>query len=239
MKDWSSLLTDHGLFMIDDIGSGALTAGQPPEVVDEPHVAAGLAAGADVVLFSGDKLLGGPQCGIMVGTVKAIGRIEADPLMRALRVDKMTLAALEATLDLIRDGAGGAGRIPLWKMLTLPLPDLRSRADNLATVLRDELGLNASVVPSNSFLGGGSVPVQPIPTMAVCVSPPFPPPHGSEGAWARALRLGDPPVVSCLQKGTVLFDLRTVSRREEASLLDAIRRTCHDRVPGSSASDPA
>ena len=121
--------------MIDDIGSGALAAGQPPEVVDEPHVAAGLAAGADLVLFSGDKLLGGPQCGILVGTAKAIGRVESDPLMRALRVDKMTLAALEATLGLIRDGARGAGRIPLWEMLTISLPELRSRADELATVL--------------------------------------------------------------------------------------------------------
>ncbi len=229
----------HGLYMIDDIGSGALAAGQPPEVVDEPHVAAGLAAGADLVLFSGDKLLGGPQCGILVGTAKVIHRVESDPLMRALRVDKMTLAALEATLGLIRDGSRGAGRIPLWEMLTISLPELRSRADELATVLRDELGLNASVVPSQSFLGGGSVPVQPIPTVAVSVSPPFPPPHGSEGAWARALRLGDPPVVPCVQKGAVLFDLRTVARREEASLLDAVRRTCHDRGPGSNASDPA
>ena len=107
----------------------------------------------------------------------------------------------------------------------------------LASALRAELGLNASVVPSQSFLGGGSVPVQPIPTMAVSVSPPFPPRHGSEGAWARALRLGDPPVVPRVQKGVVLFDLRTVARHEEASLLDAIRRTCHDRGPGSSASD--
>ena len=229
----------HGLFMIDDIGSGALAAGRPPEVVDEPHVAEGLAAGADLVLFSGDKLLGGPQCGILVGTARAIGLVESDPLMRALRVDKMTLAALEATLGLIRDGARGAGRIPLWEMLTISLPEVKARAEALASVFRVELGLNASVVSAQSFLGGGSVPVQPIPTVAVSVSPPFPPPHGSEGAWARALRLGDPPVVSCIQKGAVLFDLRTVARREGASLLDAVRRTCHDREPGSSASDPA
>jgi len=239
LEDLVQLAHDHGLFMIDDIGSGALAAGQPPEVVDEPHVAEGLAAGADLVLFSGDKLLGGPQCGILVGTATAVGLVESDPLMRALRVDKMTLAALEATLGLIRDGSRGAGRIPLWQMLTTSLPELRSRAEALVTVLRGELGLNASVVPAQSFLGGGSVPVQPIPTVAVNVSPPFPLPHGSEGAWARALRLGDPPVVSCVQKGAVLFDLRTVARSEEVSLLDAVRRTCHDREPGSNASDPA
>ena len=194
--------------MIDDIGSGALAPGQPPEVVDEPHAAGGLAAGADMVLFSGDKLLGGPQCGIMVGTAKAISLVESDPLMRALRVDKLTLAALEATLSLVRDGTRGAGCIPLWEMLTIPLSELASRAESLATVLRAELGLNASVIPSQSFLGGGSVPVQPIPTMVVSVCPPFPPLYGSEGGWARALRLGDPPVVPRVQKGVVLLDLR-------------------------------
>ena len=95
--------------MIDDIGSGALAAGLPPVVAGEPNVAEAMAAGADLVLFSGDKLLGGPQCGIMAGKQEAISRIEADPLMRALRVDKMTLAALEVTLGLIRDGEHGAG----------------------------------------------------------------------------------------------------------------------------------
>ncbi len=92
----------HGLFAIDDIGSGALGPGCPPGEHDEPTAAEGIAAGADLVLFSGDKLLGGPQCGIMVGSREAIGRIEVDPLMRALRVDKLTLAALEATLRLAR-----------------------------------------------------------------------------------------------------------------------------------------
>jgi L-seryl-tRNA(Ser) seleniumtransferase len=239
LEELVQLAHDHGLFMIDDIGSGALSAGQPPELVDEPHVAGGLAAGADLVLFSGDKLLGGPQCGILVGTARAIARVESDPLMRALRVDKLTLAALEATLNLVRDRARGPSRIPLWEMLTLSLPELRSRADHVVEVLRTELSLTASVIPSQSFLGGGSVPVQAIPTLAVSVSPPFPEPFGSEGAWARALRLGDPPVVPRVQKGAVLFDLRTVASGEDASLLDAVRRTCHDRGLRSSASDPA
>jgi L-seryl-tRNA(Ser) seleniumtransferase len=196
--------------------------------VDEPNVAQGFAAGADLMLFSGDKLLGGPQCGIMVGKQEVISRIESDPLMRALRVDKMTLAALEVTLGLIRDGVHGAARVPLWRMLGTPLAEIEGRARGLVEALRSELGLNASVIPSQSFVGGGSVPVQPIPTMAVMVSPPFPPPHGSEAAWARALRLGDPPVVARVQGGAVLLDLRTVADREETSLLDAIRRACHD-----------
>jgi L-seryl-tRNA(Ser) seleniumtransferase len=229
VADLARLAHARGLWMIDDIGSGAPAPGLPPGVADEPSVAEGLAAGADLVLFSGDKLLGGPQCGVIVGKRAPIGLIESDPLMRAVRVDKMTLAALEATLDLIRDGARAAASIPLWRMIGTPLPVLEARAGRLAEALRTELGLEAAVISSESFIGGGSVPVRPIPTAAVAISPPFPPPYGSEGAWARALRLGDPPVVPRVQKGVVLLDLRTVSESEEGALLDAIRRTCHDR----------
>ncbi len=231
------LAHDRGLVMIDDIGSGALAPGQPPGVGDEPLVSEGIAAGVDLVLFSGDKLLGGPQCGILVGTAMVIGRIEADPLMRALRVDKMTLAALETTLRLIGKGASEAGGIPLWNMLSMPLARLEARARRLVEVLRGELRLNASVVNSESFIGGGSVPVHPMPTVAVSVGPPVPTAHDSEGAWARALRTGDPPIVPRVQRGTVLFDLRTVAEGEETSLLDAIRGTCHDREPESSAKE--
>jgi L-seryl-tRNA(Ser) seleniumtransferase len=225
------LAHDHGLMMIDDIGSGALAKDLPPGVEDEPTVAEGIKTGADVVLFSGDKLLGGPQCGILVGTAKAIRRIEEDPLMRALRVDKLTLAALEATLGLVLGNEASKAEIPLWRMLSTPLPILEARAEQFAASLRGELGLSATVITSHSFIGGGSVPVQPIPTMAVSVGPPFPLRHGSEGAWARALRSGEPPVVPRVQHGTVLFDLRTVAEEDEASLLDAIRRTWHDREP--------
>jgi L-seryl-tRNA(Ser) seleniumtransferase len=232
----AKLAHDHGLALIDDIGSGALAPGQPPGVLDEPHAAGSLTAGADLVLFSGDKLLGGPQCGILIGRAKIIRAIEAEPLMRALRVDKMTLAALEATLSLIQSAAPGSAQIPLWKMLELGIDHLQSRAERIAALLRTELGLNATVVSSHSFLGGGSVPVQPIPTRAVSVSPPFPLPHGSEGAWAQALRLGNPPVVPRIQGGAVLFDLRTVTESEDPSLLDAIRRACHDRQLESSGS---
>jgi L-seryl-tRNA(Ser) seleniumtransferase len=221
------LAHDHGLWAIDDIGSGALRPGCPPGVGDEPTVAEGLAAGADLVLFSGDKLLGGPQCGILVGSREAIGRIEADPLMRALRVDKMTLAALESTLHLAADGEHAAGRIPLWSMIVTELPVLTARAERLAAALRAELGLNATVRPGESFLGGGSAPIHPIPTAVVAVAAPFPGPHDSEAAWAQALRRGEPAVVPRVQGGLVLFDLRTVAADQEPHLLDAIRRVCH------------
>ncbi|MFO0889654.1 MAG: L-seryl-tRNA(Sec) selenium transferase [Isosphaeraceae bacterium] len=219
----AELAREHRLLLIDDIGSGALAPGLPPGVDDEPTVAEGIGAGADLVLFSGDKLLGGPQCGVMVGTSDAIRRIEADPLMRALRVDKLTLAALETTLGLILDGEAGRSRIPLWRMMGTSLPDLEARATRLAARLRDELGLNAAAVASESFIGGGSVPVRPIPTMAVSVAPPFPAPFDSEAAWARALRSGEPPVVPRVRRAPSCSTCLPW-RAEEPILLDAMRR---------------
>jgi L-seryl-tRNA(Ser) seleniumtransferase len=228
----------HGLWAIDDIGSGAIRPGCPPGVEDEPTAAESLADGADLVLFSGDKLLGGPQCGIMVGSREAIGRIEGDPLMRALRVDKMTLAALEATLRLAIDADHAVRRIPLWSMVAAPVPGLRERAKSLAGLLRSELGLNATAVPSQAFIGGGSAPIHAIDSAAVAISPPFPllKEERSEAGWAEALRLGDPPVVARVQKGTVILDLRTVASEQDAQLLDAIREVCQDR--GAPAPQP-
>jgi L-seryl-tRNA(Ser) seleniumtransferase len=230
LPDLVQLAHAHGIWAIDDIGSGALGPGCPPGISDEPTAAESLAVGADLVLFSGDKLLGGPQCGIMVGSREAIGRIEVDPLMRALRVDKMTLAALEATLRLAMDPEHAADRIPLWSMIATPLPALTVRAEALAAAFRDRLGLLATATTSESSIGGGSLPVRPIPTAVIAVSPPFPTPTGpvSESDWSRALRRGDPPVVARVQKGLVLFDVRTMSRDQEPQLLDAVRRVCQD-----------
>lgn len=230
----------HGLWAIDDIGSGALRPGCPPGVEDEPTAAGGLAAGADLILFSGDKLLGGPQCGIMVGGREAIGRVEVDPLMRALRVDKMTLAALEATLRLASDPEHARGRIPLWAMIAAPLAELSARAEALAGLIRAETGLDAAAVPSEAYLGGGSAPIHAVPSAAVALTPPFPtrPEGGSEGAFADALRLGDPPVVGRVRKGAVILDLRSVPREQDVQLLDAIRLVCQDRgTPSHGRSD--
>jgi L-seryl-tRNA(Ser) seleniumtransferase len=235
LPDLVQLAHAHGIWAIDDIGSGALRPGCPPGVGDEPTAAQALTDGADLVLFSGDKLLGGPQCGIMAGSREAIGRIEVDPLMRALRVDKMTLAALEATLRLAGDPEHAADQIPLWKMMATPLPLLTERAERLAAALRAELGLDARAIADHSFIGGGSVPIQPIPTAVVALAPPFPAPHESEAAWARALRRGQPAVVARLQGGRVLLDLRTVAEDQEPRLLEAIRRVC--REPGAAPAD--
>jgi L-seryl-tRNA(Ser) seleniumtransferase len=238
LKDLAQLAHEHGVRLIDDVGSGALGPGCPPRVGDEPTAADAISAGADLVLFSGDKLLGGPQCGIIAGTSKAIDRIESDPLMRALRLDKMTLAALEATLRLASDPERAAERIPLWSMITMPVAQLEARARSLATALSGELGFHANVVAAESFIGGGSTPIMPIPTAAVGISPPFPTSHGSEIALARALRRSDPPVVARVGKGLLLLDLRTVPVDREADLLDAVRKVCHDRSDTTRSNRP-
>ena len=228
----------RNLWMIDDIGSGAIGPGRPPHTDDEPTATAAIAAGADLVLFSGDKLLGGPQCGIMAGTALAVARVEADPLMRALRLDKMMLAALEATLLLACDPDHARERIPLWSMITTPVEALSERARGLAENLRSELGLNAAAVPVESYLGGGSSPSQPIPSVAVAISPPFPIGRTTESELARALRQGDPPVVARVQKGVILFDLRTVPADHDAVLLDSVRKVCHDRKTQAGSNGP-
>jgi L-seryl-tRNA(Ser) seleniumtransferase len=234
IDDLAALARSRGIAAIDDIGSGALGPGLPPYVAGEPTIAGGLAAGADLVLCSGDKLLGGPQCGLLLGKREAVRRAEADPLMRALRVDKMTLAALEATLRLALDPALAARRIPLWSFLDTPLASLRDRAGRLCEAFRTGLGLAATVVEGSAYLGGGSAPGEPLPTAAVRVSPPLPAlwASESEGAWARALRNGDPPVVPRVQGGAVLFDLRAIDPSDDHRLLDAVARVTRGSPPG-------
>lgn len=218
----ATLGRDRGLWTIDDIGSGALAAGLLPHLADEPTASGGIAAGADVVLFSGDKLLGGPQSGIIVGSRKALSLIESDPLMRALRVDKLTLAALEATLRLALDPDHARRRIPLWSFLSTPEESLRARAEALAESFRQSAGLNAVVIATSAVLGGGSVPVEPIPSVAVRVAPPFPARYPTEAALARALRLGNPAVVTRVHAGGIEFDLRTLPEADDETLVAAV-----------------
>jgi len=220
----AALGQSRDLWTIDDIGSGMLAPGMPPGIVDEPTASEGLAAGADVVLFSGDKLLGGPQCGILLGSSEAIGTIRRDPLIRALRVDKMTLGALEATLRLATEPGRAAAEIPLWSFLCTPSTRLMERAERLAARFRAELGLSASAIESVAYLGGGSAPGEPISSAAVRVAPPFPAPHASEGSWARALRTGESPVVARVRGGSVLFDLRAIAEGSDEALALAVGR---------------
>ena len=222
--DLVGLAHARGLSAIDDVGSGRLDESRPPIVGDEPSAAAGIRAGADLVLFSGDKLLGGPQCGVLVGTREAVAKVEADPLMRALRVDKLTLAALEATLRLARDPGLGAAKIPLWAALAVPVEVLRARAEGLAEAIRAGSGCAASAVETVAYLGGGSMPGREVPSAGVRIGPPFPAAAPSEAALAATLRRGDPAVVGRVQAGALWLDLRACPARDDPEIVAALHR---------------
>jgi L-seryl-tRNA(Ser) seleniumtransferase len=221
IAELATLAHERGLLAIDDVGSGVLRDGSPPDVGDEPTMAGSFAAGADVVLGSGDKLLGGPQCGVIVGTSAVIARIEADPLMRAVRVDKMTLAALEAT---IRSVLGPRSEIPLWSLMGMSVESLHRRACRLVETLRHS-GFTAHVEETEALLGGGTTPGQALASRAVRLVPPFAGEWSGmdESAFARALRLGEPAVVPRVRDGSVILDLRAVFPEQDEGLLLALR----------------
>ncbi len=225
ITELAELAHSQGILALDDIGSSAIGPGRPPIVHSEPTILEGLAAGADLVMGSGDKLLGGPQCGLLIGRREVVRQIETHPLMRAFRVDKLTLAALEATLRLAIDPDLGGRRIPLWSFLNIPLEALQARAERLAEAIQTDLGWNAEAVPSTAFAGGGSAPDEAIPSFAVRLSPPFPEPNVSEGLLAAALRRGEPALVSRVQAGALWLDLRALRPEEDDQILVALRQT--------------
>jgi len=209
----------HNLPVIDDAGSGQAVDLAAFGFPGEPLVSAGIAAGADLVLFSGDKLLGGPQAGIIAGKAAHISKIERDPLMRAFRLDKMTLAALEATLRLYRDPAKALREIPTLRMLTTPLEELQRRSESFAERLRTLPGLRIEVRSDVAYVGGGSLPDVAVPTVVLAVTAT----GMSEANLAARLRTGTPAVVGRVQEGVLLLDLRAVFPRQEDELVDAIR----------------
>jgi L-seryl-tRNA(Ser) seleniumtransferase len=209
----------HNLLVIDDAGSGQAVDLTPFGLPGEPLVSASIAAGASLVLFSGDKLLGGPQCGILAGKAELIQKVEKDPLMRAFRLDKMTLAALEATLRLYRDPATALRTVPTLRMLTTPLADLRRRCEAFAEWLRAIPGITVGVREDESFVGGGSLPDASVPTVVLALSAS----GVSETELATQLRTGTPAVVARVQDERVLLDLRCVFERQESELLEAVR----------------
>ncbi|HEV8061261.1 MAG TPA: L-seryl-tRNA(Sec) selenium transferase [Gemmataceae bacterium] len=209
----------HNLPVIDDVGSGALVDLSPFGLLEEPIVGHSVAAGADLVLASGDKLLGGPQAGIVVGRQDLIKKMELDPLMRAFRLDKMSLAALEATLRLYLSGESPLDTIPVLRMLTAKLPELESRALALANRLRGVAGLaGVDAEPSTAYAGGGAFPDQELASWQVRLMPAA---QGDE-AFARRLRLGTPAVLSRIRDGWVCFDLRTIFPEQEDEVVKAV-----------------
>ncbi|MFM8273010.1 MAG: L-seryl-tRNA(Sec) selenium transferase [Gemmata sp.] len=208
----------HGLPVIDDAGSGQLVDLAPFGLPGEPLIGASARAGADLVLFSGDKLLGGPQCGVLAGRAGIIEKVERDPLMRAFRLDKMALAALEATLLLYRDPKKAVREVPALRMLTTPAAELKRRAEAFAGWVRAIPGVTVGVWADEAFVGGGSLPDVAVPTTVLGLSA-----EGlSEAELAARLRAGTPAVMARVQDGRVLLDLRCVFERQEADLLEAI-----------------
>jgi L-seryl-tRNA(Ser) seleniumtransferase len=204
----------RGVLVVDDLGSGTLLDTSLYGLAGEPTVQESIAAGADVVTFSGDKLLGGPQAGLIAGRASVIARLRKHPLTRALRVDKSTLAALQATL--LHYVLGEAERtVPVWRMISAPLTALTERGAFIAARLQDA-GLAASVVDSSATVGGGSLPGEVLPSRALALAAPTP------DRLAAALREGKPPVVARIVEDQLLFDLRTVQPGEDEALAQAI-----------------
>jgi L-seryl-tRNA(Ser) seleniumtransferase len=200
--------------LIDDLGSGALLDTAQYGLAHEPTVQESAAAGAHVICFSGDKLLGGPQAGIIVGQASYVEPLKQHPLARALRMDKLDLAALSATLVHYLKGEA-TQKIPVWRMISVPLSEIDQQARMFAQQLQ-AAGFAADVIDGQSTVGGGSLPGETLPTKLVALTV-----NNPDDFLAR-LRRGDPPVVARIEKDRVVIDLRTVMDRE--ALLVSCRR---------------
>ena len=191
-----------GVPVVDDLGSGALLDTAKYGLAHEPMVQESIAAGAGLVCFSGDKLLGGPQAGILAGRRNLVERCKQHPLARALRIDKLDLAALSATLTHYLKGEAER-EVPVWRMIGLSLEEIERRAHALADALRG-IGDWVEVIDGRSTIGGGSLPGETLPTRLVALA------VDSPDAFLARLRAGEPPVVARIEADRVVFDLRTV-----------------------------
>jgi L-seryl-tRNA(Ser) seleniumtransferase len=211
----AAVAREHGILWIDDWGSGSLLQPGNYGLAREPTVADRVAAGCDLVCFSGDKLLGGPQAGLIVGSAKLIGQLRKYPLLRALRVDKLVIAAMEATLlSYLRGRAHD--ELPVWQMIAAPASMIAARAEQIAGELRRS-GIAAEVAACESAIGGGSTPGETLPSFAVALDDDNP------DRLAAALRHAQLAVVGRIATDRLLLDLRTVLPSQDALLLDAIK----------------
>jgi len=213
----AALAKRAGVTSVEDLGSGALVDLAPYGLPHERTVAEAVADGIDLVAFSGDKLLGGPQAGIIVGNPAPIARLRANPLLRALRVDKATLAALGATLRL-HLAPGGVAKIPLYAMLGASVDELRARADALLAALPEPARASAAGRPTEAFAGGGSSPLATLPSYGVELRDA----ERNADELAGRLRRGRPRVAARIADGAVVLDLRTVPAERDADLRAAI-----------------
>jgi L-seryl-tRNA(Ser) seleniumtransferase len=206
LRDLAAVARRHGLPLVDDLGSGSLGPSNAVLLGDEPDVRESVSAGADLVCFSGDKLLGGPQAGIVVGRAELVERLRRHPLQRALRADKLTLAALEGTLALYLDPERAVRELPVLRMLSEPPEAVRARAARLAELTGGE------VEETVARVGGGALPLAELASFACAV----------EEELASRLRACEPPVIALVRDGRTLLDCRTLADDEIESVGAAV-----------------
>lgn len=227
VKDLSVLAHQHNLLLLMDIGSGALVDLRKWSLTYEPTVPEAVADGADVVTFSGDKLLGGPQCGVIVGRKELIDKMKRNPLNRAVRCDKLILSALNGTLKLFLDPDGLPDTHPLYSMITAPLDTVNRRAGRIARRIKDAAGdrFVINVIDGFAEMGSGALPARPIPSRLVTVS-------GADltaDQLAIALRLSVPPLFTRIEDDKVIIDARTVADDEVRLIGEIFRTVTSDR----------
>jgi len=225
LSDLAELAQANGLPLVFDLGSGTLTDLLPLGITGEPTVRQVLKAGADLICFSGDKLLGGSQAGLLIGRRELIAAMKDHPLARALRVDKMTLAALEATLKMYLDPAEALRGVPTLAMLFANPAELKEKAENLRLVI-DQAGthLEAEVAPTESQTGGGAAPEKPLPSWAVVLKSE----RLSVICLEERLRRGEPPVIVRTVRDRLLLDVRTIDQSQFAVIAEALRTAVSD-----------
>jgi L-seryl-tRNA(Ser) seleniumtransferase len=214
LAEMVALAEARGILLFDDLGSGTLLDTAPYGLAHEPTMQESITAGAPVVSCSGDKLLGGPQAGIILGRAELIARLKKFPLTRALRVDKTTLASLQATLRHYLLGEA-VEKVPVWRMISTSQEMLRERAEHWARELQGR-GVPSRVVPGHSTVGGGSLPGETLSTHMLALELAAP------DTVAARLRAGEPPVIARIEDDRLVFDPRTVLPEQEAVLLKAI-----------------
>lgn len=212
LSELAELAHARGIHLLDDLGSGTLLPTARYGLAPEPTVQASVAAGADLVTFSGDKLLGGPQAGLIVGRAALVAQLRKHPLARALRVDKTTLAGLEATLLAYLHGRAER-ELPVWRMIAADRAVVQARAEQLAAAI----GAGAAVQACTSTIGGGSLPGATLPSAAVALRSAAP------DDLARRLRMGRPPVVGRIADDRLLLDVRTVLEEQQGALVECVR----------------
>ena len=213
LEELAAVAQRLGVLLLDDIGSGCLLDTTQYGLAAEPMPQASIAAGADIVMFSGDKLLGGPQGGLIVGRKQAVDRLKRHPLARAVRLDKASIAGLAATLRMYVDGRA-TERVPVWRMIAMPIETLAERADAIVT----QIGVGASVIDGRSMVGGGSLPEEGLPTRLIALA-------ARRGAASIAASLRERDIIARVEDRRVLLDPRTIDAADDERVAAACRRS--------------